>query len=138
MKRSTSPTTVRTLNAPLASWVVLACVLLAACAMPAHRENAPPKRPTGEGSISAIVVDPQRAPVRGATVQLTRKDGGTVFRTTTEQDGTFHMKVPAGDYSLQIAGDGVETPSALDVWVGGGSDFALGYLRTIIAKDAPR
>ena len=51
-----------------------------------------------KGSITGRVLTADNKPVENASVRLK----GTAFGSTTNEDGKFHIKAPAGDYTLVV------------------------------------
>lgn len=60
---------------------------------------------TGKGMISGRIVSTEKEIVDFATVYLK----GTSYGGTTNQEGLYHLKVPAGDYTLVVSAVGYKT-----------------------------
>ncbi|MDF2159382.1 SusC/RagA family TonB-linked outer membrane protein [Algoriphagus sp. CAU 1675] len=58
-----------------------------------------------EGQLSGTVMDPDGQALPGALVYL----NGTDFRTITNEQGSFEMMVPQGNYTLMVSYLGMET-----------------------------
>lgn len=60
--------------------------------------------------MAGIVLDPSRRPVPGAAINVTKKDTGTTYRTTTDLDGSFLVpQIDAGLYYVDISAVGFRT-----------------------------
>lgn len=66
-------------------------------------------------------------PVVGASVQVTHEPSGTVFRTTTNTDGSFAangLRI-GGPFTVLIEADGFESASVSDLFLEAGTPFRL-------------
>ena len=54
---------------------------------------------SNKGTITGLVITDKNQPAEGASIMLK----GTAFGTTTNVDGKFHLKVPAGSYTLIVS-----------------------------------
>src|ERR1700761_5539797 len=59
----------------------------------------------GKGTVTGYVYNDKNKPVEDASVMLK----GTNFGTTTNEQGKFHFKAPAGDYTLVISHVGAKS-----------------------------
>lgn len=80
--------------------LLLTAILAAACLIPAIAART--------AAVSGRVIDEKGTPVAFATVVLLQAERQAAGMTT-EADGRFVLKVPAGDYTLRIRYMGYET-----------------------------
>ena len=79
------------------------------------------------GSLSGIVIDPQKAVVPGARITV-QQEGTNVVRTTQSNSaGLFAVSnLPVGTYRLMIEGAGFSKLELGAVQIAAGKDTALG------------
>jgi hypothetical protein len=61
-----------------------------------------PKPPTLDGTIAGHVSSNGGAPVVGRVVRAVAVEGGQKYEATTNNAGTYTLKVPPGHYRLEI------------------------------------
>lgn len=86
------------------TWMLRACLIVAAAvlaAVPAYTQNDNGNM----GTISGRVVSSEKEVVDFATVYLK----GTTKGVATNKDGIFHLKAPAGKYTLVVSAIGYKT-----------------------------
>lgn len=98
---------------------VAAISFAAVMAAPAHAQE----------TTSAVrgTVDSASGPVAGASVAVTHEPSGTVFRTTTNEDGSFSangLRI-GGPFTVQIDADGFESARVTDLFLEAGTPFRL-------------
>ncbi len=82
------------------------------------------------GSMSGMVIDPQRAPVLNAQVSITAVGTQEKLTTITGTDGSFHANaLLAGTYTVLIAKTGFRQLLVENAPINAGSDLGLGELQ---------
>jgi outer membrane receptor protein involved in Fe transport len=69
--------------------------------------------PAGEGFITGKILRPSGAVVEGATVAV----ANTAFTSTTDEFGVYLLKIPRGEYEIDISAPGFKTVSVSGVRV---------------------
>lgn len=90
----------RVMRTPHAVVIALA-VLITAC-HPGPVVDTGPKPPAVGGTIAGIVSTPGNSPVVGRKVTAVETTSGTRYDATTGANGGYTIKVPQGNYRLQI------------------------------------
>src|ERR1700745_2382664 len=61
-------------------------------------------------NIVGTVTDPSGAPIKGAAVETTDVDRGTVWKTETNDSGSYNvLRLPIGNYTVKISAAGFQT-----------------------------
>jgi iron complex outermembrane receptor protein len=84
---------------------------------------------SNKGAIIGSVLNDKNKPVESVSVMLK----GTTYGTTTNQDGKFHFKAPAGSYTLVITHVGVFTQE-IAVTVNAGENVQVPVINLITAS----
>src|SRR5262249_13599552 len=83
--------------------------LLAASMLPALAQ-------TSRGTVSGLVLDPQKAAIPGATVDLTNNDTNVVRSTTTNEAGLYRFDaVDPGSYKVSVKHTGFKNFSVMQI-----------------------
>ena len=107
--------------------VVLLCALHVPCAL----------AQVSKGSISGILLDPQKAIVAGADVTVTNTDTNEQFAAITDLAGFFRANfLPVGTYRVEISKLGFKKLLVEQVRVNAGSDHGLGTLQLAVGEIA--
>jgi len=69
--------------------------------------------PAGEGFITGRILDPDGAAIEGATISV----AGTTFSATADDFGVYELKVPRGEYAIEISAPGFQPVSVPSVRV---------------------
>lgn len=81
--------------------LIAACVLALACRTGTPIVDRGDKPPTREGTIAGKVVTDTNAAVVSRVVRAIAADG-TRHETTTNNAGTYSLKLPPGKYTLEV------------------------------------
>lgn len=81
--------------------LIVACVLLIGCRTGVPVIDTGDKPPAREGTIAGRVLTDGNAAVVSRVVRAVAADG-TVHEATTNNAGTYSMKVPPGKYRLEV------------------------------------
>jgi surface glycoprotein (TIGR04207 family) len=75
-----------------------------------------------DGFIQGSVRDTDNDPIRNATVEVTNENTSQVFRTTTDDSGSYTIRVPGSDdtYSVEVDREGFESFDTAGVQVAPG------------------
>lgn len=82
--------------------VVLVAAVAAGCRTGVPVVDTGPKPPTRDGTIAGHVSAAGGTPVVGRVVRAVAVDGGQKFETSTNNAGTYTLKVPPGRYRLEV------------------------------------
>ena len=58
------------------------------------------------GQVTGHVVDQDRAPIAGAKITISSKDGSLVRSTVTDAQGEFSLTIGVGEYSIKVSASG--------------------------------
>jgi Carboxypeptidase regulatory-like domain len=91
----------------LRHWAIAVVVVVASIALGACRQGIPtidpgPKPPTQEGTIAGHVSTDGNVAVVSRVVRAVPAAGGKPYEATTNEAGTYTMKVPPGRYRLEV------------------------------------
>jgi hypothetical protein len=80
------------------------------------------------GRVRGVVSRADGGGLRGATVELTRREGGVVVRTRTRRDGGYEFaQVAAGEYSLTVQQPGFQTYTVCGIRLGAGAELVRNF-----------
>ena len=89
------------------------------------------------GSLSGVVIDPQKATVLSADVRLTNRETNKEYNTTSDSNGEFRFTLlPRGDYHLEISKAGFRKLLLESVIVNVGQNTGLGNLQLEVGEIA--
>ena len=101
-------------------------------------QQTPQAAQQAPGTISGTIADQSGAPIGGAHVKVTSKDGNVNQEAVTGDDGAFEVaNLAAGEYQLAITSEGLATKT-VSVTLHAGEAYAVPKISMAVASEVTR